>query len=342
MSLVLVTGATGFIGGHLCSFLDSRGYKVRGVFRPAACLTTLPAEIEWRKIDDIGEITDWSTLLEGVDYVIHLAALAHQIGPKAQRSPDEFHRLNATATGRLAEAVAASNTVKRLVYVSSVAAVKSFSPEPISEATPCQPEDAYGRSKRAAELAIEKILDNTRPDWCILRPPLVYGPGNPGNMARLIQLIKLGLPLPLGGINNQRSFLFVGNLVDALERCLWHPAASRRLFLIGEGESLSTSELVRQLARHLDKPIKMVSIPPGVLKVLGKIGDLMSCWMGRSIGLDSYSVQRLLGSMVVDSSALYQATGWQPPYTLQEGVSQTFQETRLAGDGRDMMSSLLR
>jgi nucleoside-diphosphate-sugar epimerase len=334
MSLVLVTGATGFIGRHLCFFLDSRGYKVRGVFRHAAWLTTLPAEIEGRKIEDIGKITDsdWSTLLEGVDYVIHLAALAHQLGPQASRSREEFMTINAVATQRLAEAVVASNTVKRLVYVSSVAAVKSFSEEAINEATPAQPEDDYGRSKRAAELAIEKVLDNTRPDWCIVRPPLVYGPGNPGNMARLIKLIKLGIPLPLGGINNRRSFLYVGNLVDALERCLWHPGASRRLFLLGDGEPLSTPELVRQLAGHLDKPIKMLSLPPGVLKVFGKIGDLMSCLLGRSIGLDSYSVQRLLGSMVVDSSALRQAIGWQPSFTLEEGIVQTFQEKRFGGD----------
>lgn len=324
MSLVLVTGATGFIGRHLCSLLVQRGYAVKGVFRNDASRRDFPAAIEWVNLDDIGSSPNWLPILEGVDYVIHLAALAHQIGSQGQGLYDEFMRINAAGTQHLAEAVSTSRNVKRLVYVSSVGAVTSFSRTPITETTPCHPEDDYGRSKRAAEKAIEKVLHNAGPDWCILRPPLVYGPGNPGNMARLIKLIDFGLPLPLGGIQNRRSMIFVGNLVHALEYCIWHPGASRQIFLISDGEDLSTPELIRQIARHLHKSVRLISIPSSMLVAMGRIGDFINRLTGQSLGLDSYSVQRLMGSLIIDSSTLRRATGWQPPFSLREGISQTF------------------
>ena len=147
--------------------------------------------------------------------------------------------------------------------------------------------------------------------WTILRPTLVYGAGNPGNMERLMKLVKKGLPLPLGSINNQKSFLYVGNLIDAIATCIEHPHAKNQTFIISDGEDLSTSELIRRLGKALNKSPLLLPVPPDLLrlatKLLGKadIGD------------------RLLGSLQVDSNKIRQMLDWTPPYTVDQGLQAT-------------------
>jgi nucleoside-diphosphate-sugar epimerase len=323
MSSILVTGATGFVGRHLCSLLARHGYTVYGTLRQAEPPADFPAHITWVRVGDIGPNTDWSVALNGMDYVIHLAALAHQMDIQGKGKIEEYMRVNAAGTRCLVQAISTTPTVRRLIYVSSVSAVKSLSNQAISEGAPCEPDTDYGRSKRAAEQSIEEILQDSRTDWCIIRPPLVYGPGNPGNMARLLKLINAGIPLPLAAINSQRSFVFIGNMIDALERCLWHPGASRRTFLISDGEDISTPELMRRLAQYTGKRLYLFPVPIELLDGLGHIGDLIGHFTGRSIGLDSYSIKRLTGSLTVDSKLLRKAIEWYPPFTMDQGLATT-------------------
>lgn len=327
MSLFLVTGASGFVGRHVCKTLHERGHKIRATRRSNQGALDFPVPVEWIDRIEIGPDTDWFAALDGVDYVIHLAALAHQIGAKGEGRLDEFMRINADGTRRLAEAIAVSRTVSRLVFTSSIGAVKSIADETITAATPCEPQSDYGRSKRVAELVIEEVLRETRADWCIIRPTLVYGPGNPGNMARLLKLVNRGMPLPFGAIRNQRSLVFVGNLADALVHCAINPGASRQTFLISDGENVSTGELTCRLARHARVPARIFPMPAALLRCVGLASDLVFRCTGRSTGLDSYSVERLTGSLAVDSSLLRSATGWQPPFTMDEGLAQTLRNT---------------
>src|SRR5690606_4094669 len=154
-----------------------------------------------------------------------------------------------------------NGSVKRLVFVSSIGAVCTLSEETVTESTPCDPESDYGKSKRGAELKLQEILADAPADWCILRPTLVYGPENPGNMLRLLQLIKTGLPLPLGSVRNRRSFVFVGNLVDALEKCMHHPGVSRKIFHVSDNEVFSTPELLGLLGRQTGRPVRLLPFP---------------------------------------------------------------------------------
>jgi nucleoside-diphosphate-sugar epimerase len=315
---VLVTGATGFVGRELCPALTQNGWVVRGTLRQDNS-DRLP-EVEWIQVTDIA-MADWTALLRECHYVVHLAALAHQIGSNV--SAAEFDRVNHRATAELARAVNTSPTVRRLVYVSSIGAVCSASDHIVSAETECRPESPYGRSKRAAELAIQSILAETLQDWCIIRPTLVYGPGNPGNMRRLMQLTRSPVPLPLASIRNRRTFLYVGNLVDLINKALTHPNASRQIFNVADSQVLSTPELIRQLAELCGSRARLISAPLWILRLLGRMGDLLSRTSGRSLGIDTYSVERLLGSLEVDNSFVRTKLGWNPPFTTREGLQRT-------------------
>ena len=328
--VVLVTGATGFIGRNLCVRLLAEGYRVRGAFRSAIPIVNELADVEWMRVADVGPDTDWTEALGDVQYVVHLAALAHQIGKRGEGRLEEFMCVNAKGTRRLAEQSASVHTLRRLIYISSIGAVCSLSADRITEATPCRPDTDYGRSKLAGESAIQETLSQER-DWCIFRPTLVYGPGNPGNMARLLRLIQTGLPLPLASVNNRRSFIFVENLVDAIVKALSQSSASRRIFLLSDGQDVSTPELIRILAEQAGYPARLVPCPVSLLQVTARVGDSIESLLGVSTGMDTYSIGRLVGSLTVDSTAITQEIGWLPPFTLTQGLQRTFREVK----GRD-------
>ncbi|HEX7862385.1 MAG TPA: NAD-dependent epimerase/dehydratase family protein [Verrucomicrobiae bacterium] len=321
MSHVLVTGGSGFVGKALVRHLVGRGYAVRATYRSSA-----PEEIagvEWVHTKDVAG-GDFAGLLKDCDFVVHLAALAHQLTGKVPEG--EFDRVNHRATAELAQAVADSATVKRMVFVSSIGAVCSASEKVVTERTECRPDSEYGRSKRDAEVAVEKILAGTRADYCVIRPPLVYGRGNPGNMLRLLKLTKSPVPLPLGSIRNRRTFIYVGNLVDVIEKALTHPKASRRIFNVADSEVLSTPELIRELARVRGTKARLMPMPGRMLRAMGKVGDVVGKVVRRSVPIDTYSVDRLLGSLEIDSAEVRRELNWSPPYSTREGLKLTLAE----------------
>lgn len=318
---ILVTGATGFIGRHLIAGLTQRGYRVRAALRMPPADAGTHGGADTVAVREIGPETDWSAALHGVDAVVHLAGVAHRIGPSSG-SDDDYHRVNALGTARLAEAIALSGSVRRLVLISSIAVTGSQAAGPVSERTPPAPDTPYGRSKLEAELAVERILTGTA-DWCALRPSLVYGPGNPGNMARLLKLVSLGIPLPLDDIPNRRSFLFVENLVDLIAMVLGAPEASRRVFAVADREVVSTTELIRLIGRTTGRPVRLFAAPQSLLRFLAHLGDGAARLSGRTVGLDTRALDRLLGSLVVDGSGVSQALGWQPPHSLEAGLRRT-------------------
>jgi nucleoside-diphosphate-sugar epimerase len=319
---VLVTGATGFIGRHLSRLLIERGYTVRGALRGPQPAEDFAKRMEWVRVGDIGPETDWGPALNGVTHVVHLAGLAHQVGATGPAYREALSRINTEATRALAEASSRAG-VERLLFVSSIGAMASTSREVLDESVPCRPDSDYGRSKLAAEESVQRALHEGFPDWCIVRPPLVYGPGNPGNMARLLRLIDTGVPLPLGAINNRRSFVYVGNLADALEQCLFSPAASRRIYVISDGEDLSTTDLLELMGRLSGRRLRLLPVPVAALRSLGWLGSLISLLVRRPIPIDRYAVERLVESLAVDSSALRGEVGWTPPTKMEDGMAAT-------------------
>ena len=317
MVKVLITGATGFIGRHLSLALLDVGYVVRGSYRKSLPSSTRDSRIEWVQMSELGPDTDWSPALDGVEYVVHLAGLAHQVGVNEEALSTDFYRVNTEGTRRLARAVAERSWVKRLVFVSSIGAL------PEAGFPSKEPDSIYGRSKKLAEDALEKELSTASTDWCVLRPCLVYGPGNPGNMARLLRLINTGLPLPFASIRNLRSFIFVGNLVSAISICLKHPGACRRAFSVSDGEPVSTPALLEELSKAACRRLWLFPLPMPVLRGVARCGDAIEHLTGVSVGWDSYSVERLCGSLVANCSDIHDRTGWIPPYSTSRGLQIT-------------------
>jgi nucleoside-diphosphate-sugar epimerase len=315
---VLVTGGSGFVGGRLVRRLADQGLAVRATHRRDS-LTPVPG-VEWWPLPGLDDERRLAESVAGCDAVFHLAGLAHQPGRDANRTA-EFRRINTEGTRLLARA-AARGGVRKFVFVSSIAAVCTRSDLPVDDRTPCTPTDAYGCSKFEAEQALVVELKDSATDWCILRPPLVYGPGNPGNMRRLIWLIGTGLPLPLASIRNRRSFMFVDNLVDAMLSVLRHEGMVRSTYVLSDGSDFSTPELARALAAATGCRVRLLAMPVSALTVLGRAGDAVHALLGRSLGIDSTAIDRLVGSLPVDGSRFRLCFGWHPTV----GLDQAFQQ----------------
>jgi nucleoside-diphosphate-sugar epimerase len=252
--------------------------------------------------------------MAGVQGVIHLAARVHM--PRLAGDMEAFRRVNVEGTRSVLEA-AVSAGVRDFVFVSTVKVMGETSAVPWTEEMHPVPVDPYGATKLEAEQVVREVSKRVGLHAPILRPPLVYGPGMRANALRLFRAIDRGLPLPLGGIQNRRSFLYVGNLTAALLGTLIAENGNDTFF-VSDRQDLSTSELVRAVARALGRPSRLVRVPVSLLKAAGQVGDLLGRF--RHFPLNSPAVARLTGSLAVDSSKLARQTGYSPPVSLAEGL----------------------
>lgn len=308
---VLVTGASGFIGSALVPALNAAGYTTRRAVRRLPQRHSTDGETA--AVGDIDGATDWAEALRGIETVVHLAARTHVLRETASDPLAAYRRGNVEGTRRLATQAAAAG-VRRMVFLSSVKVngERTFA-RPYTEDDTPQPEDAYGTTKWEAEQALRAIERETGLQVVILRPPLVYGPGVKGNFLRLMKLVSRGWPLPLASVRNQRSLIYVGNLVDAIVACIRVPAAAGRTFLVSDGPATSTPELIRALAGALGVAPRLYPFPPSLLT------------LGTALLGKREEAARVLGSLQVDSSRISRELGWKPAHTFEEGVRATAQ-----------------
>lgn len=303
---VLVTGANGLLGRALCSVLDRADHQLIRTVRTS----TTPWETS---VGDLNENTDWGDVLDpGVDVLVHMAGLVPQAESETIDQGNRYHQVNTLGTANLARQCA-RHGVKRFVFVSTIKVLGEGKSEPYRDTDLAVPADVYAISKWEAEQALWQIAAETGMEVVVLRPPLVYGPGVKGNFLRLIQAIDQRRPLPLGGIQNQRSLIYLGNLVDVIRQCLTHPKAAGKAFLVSDGDDVSTPELVRRIAAALERPPFLLPVPVSWMR-----------WAGRVLGKQA-AVDRLLGSLCVDISPLREELDWTPPYSMQEGLEATAQ-----------------
>ena len=303
---ILVTGASGFVGRALCDSLAAGGRVPRKAVRrpPAGAPDTIA-------VGDIGPDTNWKVALEGVRCVVHLAARTHVLRESTTDPLSEYRRVNVLGTERLAREAAASG-VRRIVFLSSVKVNGECTLEhPYTEDDAPRPEDAYGATKQEAEQVLARLAARAKLEVVVLRPPLVYGPGVKGNFLRLMDIVARGVPLPLGSIANRRSLIYVGNLVDAVIRAIDLPQAAGRTYLASDGEDASTPDLVRGIAGALRVRARLFPFPPPLLRIAATLS-------GRGA-----EISRLTGSLQVDSSRIRRELGWNPPFSLEQGLDET-------------------
>lgn len=306
---VLVTGANGFVGTAVCRRLLAEGWGVAGAVRRDA---PLPPGVEPRRVEPLAPHTPWSKALHGIDAVVHLAARVHVMRDHAADPAAAFRAANTEASLHLAREAAKAG-VARFVFMSSIKAMGEASrgraltlddaPEPV---------DPYGESKWETERGLAQLAATALMHTTILRPPLVYGPGVRGNFLALLKAVDRGWPLPLGSVENRRSLLFVENLADAVAVALREPAGACETFLLSDGEDISTPDLVRHLGRLMTRPARLWNVPPALMEAAATL-------VGRRA-----AARRLIDSLQVDGSAFRRRFDWTPPFTLEQGLTETF------------------
>src|SRR6185295_17056136 len=287
---IVVTGASGFIGHSLCPILRACGHEVVALDRAAT--------------GDLAGYDNWPIHVTGADAVVHLAALAHS------RNVDDarLRAVNVEAALALGKAAATSGT--RLLFMSSVKVLgEETAGLPFDDKSPSAPLDAYGHAKAAAEAALRAVPGLS---LTVLRPPLVYGPRVKGNFLALLRAVARGWLLPLASIENRRSFLYAGNLADAVVRCLESPLAVGKTYGVSDGAPISTANLCRALGKALGRPARLFPCPPALLEFVPP-------------------ARKLTRSLALDDSAIRGELGWAPPHTIEGGLRLTAEWFRSQG-----------
>jgi UDP-glucose 4-epimerase len=298
--VVLVTGASGFVGRHLVPALTGEGWRVRRAVRK------LSGSDDEVLIGSLGPATDWQAALAGVEAVVHLAARVHH--PGEEDAGELYRAVNTEGTLQLARCAAAAG-VHRFVHVSTILVNGSNTDgrAPFREDDIPAPRGAYGKSKAAAESGLRQLAETVDMRIAVIRPPLIYGAGALGNFRLLVEAIQRGIPLPFGAIRNRRAFLGVENLASFIANRLSGAENKFDIFLVADEMQISTPEFVRQIARAAGSTARLVPVPVTALQVLLKMSR-------RSVARDS-----LIGSLEIDVSKAA-ATGWRPPLGMEEGL----------------------
>jgi nucleoside-diphosphate-sugar epimerase len=306
---ILITGGGGFIGASLAKFLANEdSYKVHVTFRelPNPCLSN---QISQLYIGDINSSTDWSRALAEVDVVVHTAGCAHNTAKGGGAFEEQVFAVNTFGTLNLAQQSAIAG-VKRFIFLSSIGVNGSMTKDGSSFSetdNPC-PSGNYAISKFMAECGLRKIAENEAMEIVIIRPPLVYGFAAPGNFAKLLKMIRVKLPLPLGSVDNRRSFIGVDNLVDFIAVCISHTNAANELFLISDGRDLSIHEFILMISNIVGVKCNIFSFPVRLLKCLAFL------FGAREI----YS--KLCCNLQISNHKSCRLLGWTPPISVEDGL----------------------
>ena len=308
---IAVTGANGFIGAALTHKLCEKGYDVRGIVRLKERLLNRNSRLKIFAAGEINDDTNWNDALKGIDVVIHLASLVHELIDVSINPLADYRRVNTDGTQRLAE-MSAGAGVKRLIFISTIKVNgEKTAGDAFTENHLAHPQDPYAISKWEAEQVLHNISDATGLEVVILRSPLVYGPGVKANFLRLLGMVNKNIPLPLSMVNNKRSMIYIGNLVDAIIKCVEHPDAVNKTFLVSDGQDVSTPDLIRMIAGALGKKARLFPCPAPLLEMIGKITGKSS------------EVERLTGSLQIDSTKIRRELSWTPPFTMEQGLRMT-------------------
>ena len=309
---VLITGATGFVGSRLVEVALDKQYNVSAVMRSAALSNQKSKHnLQWC-IGNLSPDFDWSKNLQDIDCIVHCAARVHQMQEDSSDIQAVYDDTNFHGTLNLAKQAAVAG-VKRFIFLSSIKVngEQTQADEPFTPGISTPPIDPYGLSKYKAEIALLELAQKTGLEVVIIRPPLVYGPGVKANFQSMMKWASRPIPLPLGAIDNQRSMVFIDNLIDLILICTHHPKAANHTFLVSDGIDVSTSQLLRQIKKASQSRCILLPIPMSWFSMTAKLLN------------KPLIAQRLCGSLQVDISHTQKQLNWQPPVSWEQGISET-------------------
>ena len=309
MKTCLITGASGFVGRHLASALQQAldPWQLRLVGRSTDRLTA-NAGATRHAISAIDGNTDWSGLLQGVDVVVHAAARVHVLYDTSTDALALYRRTNTEGTLRLAQQAVAAG-VRRMVFLSTIGIHGGGQDHPYQETDTPAPHSPYAQSKLDAERGLLALAAHSGMEVVVIRPPLVYGPNAPGNFARLEAIVRRGVPLPLGGVNNLRSLVAIDNLVDFIQCCMVHPAAANQAFLVSDGHDLSTPELIRRIGATLHHQARLLPVPTTLLR-----------WSAACVGKQAM-LHQLTSTLQADIHKARTLLSWIPPQMVDAALA---------------------
>ena len=303
--MIFVTGANGFLGCALVAVILDLGLRVKVLVRNSSSVCPDGAELIIGNLSHMAG-KNW---FEGVNTIVHTASRVHMMDDSASDPLEEYRQVNVEGTLSLARQAEVAG-VKRFIFISSIKVNgEGTTFGSLYQADdPPDPVDPYGISKMEAEIGLQQIANETGMEVVIIRPPLVYGSGVKANFQIMMRWLNKGIPLPLGSIHNKRSLVALDNLVDLIVICIDHPAAANQIFLAGDGEDLSTTELLQRMAKAMGKPARLIPVPTKALE----FGAML-------LGKQDIA-QRLCGSLQVDISKARELLGWVPPISVDEGL----------------------
>ena len=310
MSKILISGASGFVGRASVVKLLEQGCELIAVSTQAPLLSH--PKLEWVQIEDITQV-DWQALLSGVSKIFHLAGVAH----KAQMTMADYERVNVAVSMSLARAAVAQN-VHTFIYLSSVSVYgRKQGPEALTSGVKPRPDDANGHTKYQAEQALQELASGTTMAMVILRVPLIYGPGAPGNFGRLIKLVSRVPLLPFGMAHNKRSYVSIYNLVSAFACLQKAPKVRSGVFHVTDQDDISTADLMKVMARAGGRGLILLPVPKLVLTALASL-------LNRS-----QDIERLYGNFCVNSDCFTQEFGWLPEENVASSMEKFYDKCSL-------------
>jgi len=309
---ILVTGATGFVGHALVTKLWAENKHVIAGVRHKSSL--FDSELKQFELGDLTSTGSVLSDLANVDVLVHAAARVHIMNEASDLDPlTEFRKVNTASTLNLARQ-AADQGVRRFIFISSVKVngERTIAGMPFRPTDDDIPTDPYGLSKYEAEQGLLELADETGMEVVIIRPPLIYGPNVKANFASMLKWVSKGIPLPFGSVtHNKRSLIALENLADFIVHCIDHPKAANEVFLISDGEDVSTTALFEKVANAFGKKPHLLPVPVSLM-------TFSAALIGKKVVAD-----RLFGSLQVDSSKAGDLLDWKPVITMDEQLKKT-------------------
>lgn len=309
---VLVIGTSGFVGNRLAESLSIKGIDIRGYNRsehPSSYPLT---------IGDLDDLKRLKESMKNIDTVVLTAGKSNHVGDTST-ALETYRKCNTQGSINVAKAAIEAG-IKRLIYISSIKVNGETTTTPFDNQSCYAPETAYGVSKMEAEIALKQLSKDHCFDLIIIRPPLIYGSGMKGNLAAIMKSLRHPIPLPVAGIDNRRSLLYIENLIDLIEHCLLHQSIGSQTFLASDNQDISTRDLFYMLRGVVSGKAWLIPLPKKIL-------EQAFIYLRKQQAAD-----KILGDLVLDISYTCKVLGWHPPYTVEEAMQDLKQQATKKND----------